>query len=48
MNLHSYFSKEIEGNLDTEIEYKIQYFNSEWVQVLTDYNFICRREKGEW
>lgn len=39
MNLHSYFSKEIEDKLDTEIEYKIQYFNSKWVQLLIHYSY---------
>lgn len=37
VNLNSHFSKEIEDTLDTEIEYKIQYFNYSWVQALINY-----------
>lgn len=48
MNSHSYFSKEIEGKLDTEIQYKIQYFNSKLVQGLTNYKYIWSKKKGKW
>lgn len=48
MNSHSYFSKEIEGKLDTEIECKIQYFNSKLVQGFTNYKYIWRKKKGKW
>lgn len=48
MNSHLYFIKEVEGRLDTEIEYKIQYCNSKLVQSLTNYKYIGRKKKGKW
>ena len=41
-------AKEIEGKHDIEIEWKIQYFDSELVQGLTNYNYIWRKKIGKW
>lgn len=40
--------KEIEGKGDTEIECKVQYFDSELVQGLTNYSYIWRKKIGKW
>lgn len=48
INLCSYSSKETEGTFDTEIENRIQYFDSKLVQVLTDHNYIWSKKIGKW
>lgn len=49
MNPCSYFSKEIEGKLDTVIEYKIHYFDSKLFRGLTNSNYLWKKiEKWKW